>query len=129
MAAALTLTMAACSSTPGKPASTASSADSAAVSTSDRATSVSKMRDEPALFVVQEYLENQPLSRQRLYDHLLYLGYSEEEAEMGLDDYGADWVEVAKRALEGKDLQGDAAVEYLTGEGFTEEEAKEAVGK
>lgn len=85
------------------------------------------MRDEPAVYVVQEYLENQPLSRQTMYDHLLYLGYTPEEAEMGLDDYGADWVEIAKRALEGKELEGDAAVEYLVGEGFTEDEAKEAV--
>ncbi len=124
LVAAMTVSMAACSSNSDKDASSNAGASTEQVTDSAAGTS----EKEKPIYVVQDYLTYMPYCRKQMIDQLVYLGYDQTVAEKAVDEYGADWVAQAKRALEekGGDMDHDAAIKYLTGKGFTEEEAEAA---
>ncbi len=77
--------------------------------------------------MAQQYLDSQAFSRQGLIDQLIYEGFTEEEAEYGVDGVNADWrvqaVLMARRYLDSQPFSRQGLFDQLIYEGFTEEEA------
>ena len=78
-----------------------------------------------------DYIKVMPFSRDGLVDQLLYEGYSQEDAEYGADNCGADWFEQAalsaKSYLDIMPFSREGLIEQLLYEKFTQEQAEYGV--
>ena len=72
-------------------------------------------------------------SRTGLIDQLLYEGYTDAEAEYGVDAVGADWNEQAAKSaesyLEYSSFSRSGLIDQLLYEGFTDAEAEYGVAQ
>lgn len=81
----------------------------------------------------ESYLAFSAFSRTGLIDQLLFEGYSQEEAEYGVEAQDADWNEQAAKSaenyLEFSSFSRQGLIDQLVFEGFSEEEAEFGVSQ
>ena len=100
---------------------------------STESSSSASVGESNALKQALSYLDYSAFSASGLKDQLMFEGYTEEEAQFGVDNCGADWKEQA--VLKAKDYLDYSAFsesglkDQLEYEGFTEEEAAYGVEK
>lgn len=84
-----------------------------------------------ALSKAKDYLSLMAFSRSGLKEQLIYEGFSEEEAEYGVNNCGADWKEQAalkaKQYLDLMSFAKNSLIEQLLYDGFSQQEAEYGV--
>lgn len=84
-----------------------------------------------ALELAERYLEYTFLSKQGLYEQLLFEGYSEDASQYAVDNVKADWQEnarlLAQDLLDYSGISEQGLYDRLTYSGFTEEQAEYAM--
>ena len=112
-------------------APTSSSTPSTDTSSSDSSVTSATAGQEQAAKMAQNYLDTMAFSRDGLIKQLKYEGFTQQEAEYGVDQTGADWNEqAAKKAqnyLDTMAFSRDGLIEQLEYEGFTRQQAEYGV--
>ncbi|SCG85436.1 Ltp family lipoprotein [Methanobacterium congolense] len=109
---------------------TSSSTPSTDTSTNSSGTSVTAGQEQAAK-MAQSYLDSQAFSRSGLIEQLKYEGFTQQEAEYGVDQTGADWNEqaakMAQSYLDSQAFSRSGLIEQLEYEGFTRQQAEYGV--
>ena len=86
-----------------------------------------------ALAKAQSYLKYGEYSQKRLYAQLKYEGFTDAEAEYGVQHCGADWYEQAEKRgwhyLKSQSFSKEGLYKQLVYEEFTMDQARKAVDK
>ena len=100
-------------------------------SSSDSSVTSATAGEEQAAKMAKSYLDTMAFSRTGLIEQLEYEGFTQQEAEYGVDKIGADWNEqaakMAKNYLDTMAFSRAGLIEQLEYEGFTRQQAEYGV--